>query len=379
MTQASARRAPRRPKVSSRSKGATKTASEEDGKRVAELAGALTALKANTAELLERKKQLQQLNRWFDVALNNMARGLSMFDANQRLIVCNKLYREFYDLPQRLTRPGTPLAKIVRYHAKQETGRDSPEEIERQCEWIHQHVAKLAQGETFTYTQQLKSGRIVQVTNQPLPGGGWVDIQEDITQRRKAEQKITWLAHHDPLTEAANRMYFSEELENALRHLQPGAGFAVHWIDLDRFKEINDRLGHPAGDALLKSIAKRLLKTVRGQDLVARLGGDEFAVIQAGATTQAEAEELTKRLLSAVSVPHDVLGQEISIGASIGVVFAPKHGASAEELMKNVDLALYKAKSGGRGTYAFFEPGYDYTGGEHRQLATEQTKAIASG
>jgi PAS domain-containing protein len=124
----------------------TKAASEEDHKRVAELAGALTALKANTAELLQRKKQLQQLNRWFDIALNNMARGLSMFDADQRLIVCNKLYREFYDLPQRLTRPGTPLAKIVRYHAKQETGRDSPEEIERQCEWIHQHVAKLAQG-----------------------------------------------------------------------------------------------------------------------------------------------------------------------------------------------------------------------------------------
>ena len=367
MSQASARRAPRRLNVPSRSSGATKTASEEDGKRVAELAGALTALRANTAELLQRKKQLQQLNRWFDIALNNMARGLSMFDANQRLIVCNKLYREFYDLPQRLTRPGTPLAKIVRYHAKLETGRDNPEEIERQCEWIHRHVAKLAQGETFAYTQQLKSGRIVQVTNQPLPGGGWVDIQEDVTERRKAEQKITWLARHDPLTETANRMYFREELAHALRHLQPGTGFAVHWIDLDRFKEINDRLGHPAGDALLKSIAKRLLKTVRGHDLVARLGGDEFAVIQAGATTQAEAEELTKRLLSAISIPHDVLGHEITIGASIGVVLAPEHGASAEDLMKNVDLALYKAKSAGRGTYAFFEPGYDYTGGEHRQ------------
>ena len=105
----------------------------------------------------------------------------------------------------------------------------------------------------------------MQVTNQPLRGGGWVDIQEDITERRKAEQKITWLAHHDPLTNAANRVYFSRELENALRHLRPKTGFAVHSIDLDKFKEINDGLGHPVGDALLRSIVRSLRKAVRGQ------------------------------------------------------------------------------------------------------------------
>ncbi len=322
---------------------------------MAELAGALTALKKNTTELLQRKRQLQQLNRWFDVALNNMGRGLSMFDGKQRLIVCNKLYRQIYDLPQQLTRPGTPLAKIVRYHVKQETGREDPEEIRCQCDWIERHVAKLMQGETFSYTQQLKSGRIVQVTNQPLVGGGWVDIQEDITERRKAEQRIAWLARHDPLTETANRIYFGEELDHALKQLEPGTGFALHWLDLDHFKQINDRLGHPTGDALLKSVAKRLRDTVREQDLVARLGGDEFAIIQAGATTQLEAKELTQRLLAAVNGPHHVPGHEIEIGASIGIVLAPEQGTGAEELMKNVDLALYRAKSAGRGTFAFFE------------------------
>ena len=249
---------------------------------VVELAQAITALKANTAELMQRKKQLQQLNRWFDVALNNMGRGLSMFDAEQRLIVCNKQYREIYDLPARLTRPGTPLSSIVRHHVKQVVGRDDPQEIERQCAWIKAHIAKLAGGETFAYTQHLHNGKTVQVTNQPLAGGGWVDIQEDITERRKAEQKITWLAHHDPLTSAANRVYFSLELENALRHLRPETGFAVHWIDLDKFKEINDELGHPVGDELLRSVVGSLREAVRGDDLVARLGGDEFAVIQAG-------------------------------------------------------------------------------------------------
>lgn len=220
-------------------------------------------------------------------------------------------------------------------------------------------MAKLIRGKTFSYKQYLKTGRVVQVTNQPLSGGGWVDIQEDITERRKAEEKITWLAHHDPLTSAANRGYFSRELENALRHLRPETGFAVHSIDLDKFKEINDGLGHPVGDALLKSIVRSLRKAVRGHDFVARLGGDEFAVIQVGATTRLEAEKMASRLLAAVGVPHHALGHEITIGASIGVVLAPQHGASAAELMRNVDVALYSAKSAGRGTFALFEPRRD--------------------
>lgn len=330
---------------------------------VVELAQAITALKANTAELLQRKKELQQLNRWFDVALNNMGRGLSMFDAEQRLIVCNKQYREIYDLPARLTRPGTPLSSIVRRHVKQAIGRDDPQEIERQCAWIKAHIAKLACGETFSYTQNLQNGKTVQVTNQPLAGGGWVDIQEDITERRKAEQKITWLAHHDPLTSAANRVFFSLELENALQQLRPETGFAVHWIDLDKFKEVNDELGHPVGDELLRSVVGSLRAAVREGDLVARLGGDEFAVIQAGATTVAEAEEMTRRLLAAIHVPRHVLGHDLTIGASIGVVLAPQHGATAEELMRNVDLALYSAKAAGRGTFAVFETGRETSGG----------------
>jgi diguanylate cyclase (GGDEF)-like protein len=158
-------------------------------------------------------------------------------------------------------------------------------------------------------------------------------------------------------------------LENALRHLRPGSGFAVHSIDLDKFKEINDNLGHPVGDALLKSIVRSLRKAVRGNDLLARLGGDEFAVIQAGAATKLEAEKLARRLLAAVGVPHHALGHKITIGASVGVVLAPQDGASAGELMKNVDVALYNAKSAGRGTFAVFEPERDKTRGKRHFAA----------
>jgi diguanylate cyclase (GGDEF)-like protein len=330
-------------------------------------------------EVAHQVERLEQLNGRFDIALNNMARGLSMFGADQRLVVCNKLYREIYRLPQRLTRPGTPLADIVRHHVKRETGRDGPEEVESQREWIKQHMAELARGKTFTRTQHLKGGRIVLVTNQPLPDGGWVDIQEDITERRQAEQKITWVARHDPLTETANRLHFREELVHALKQLEPGAGFALHWIDLDHFKQVNDTFGHPVGDALLKSVAKRLLNTVRKSDLVARLGGDEFAVIQADGKTRADAEKLAKRLLRTLSAPHRVLGHQVKSRASIGIALAPEHGTDSESLQKNADLALYAAKSAGRGTVAFFQPELAYNDSDRHQLETDLTTALEKG
>jgi diguanylate cyclase (GGDEF)-like protein len=178
---------------------------------------------------------------------------------------------------------------------------------------------------------------------------------EDVTERRKSAESIKWLDQHDALTEVANPMYFGEELENALRQLQLGITFALHWIDLDRFGEINDMFGRPIGDAVLRSVAERLVQSVRKDDLVARLGGDEFAIIQAGVKTQAVAEHLAKRLLRAISEPYHILGHEISISASIGVVLAPKHGTSSLELIKNVYLALYAAKAGGRGTHTMFD------------------------
>ena len=331
------------------------------------------------AELERAQQQLKKLNLWFDIVLNNMVRGLAIFDADQRLIVCNRRYGEICGVPERLTRPGTPYASIARHLRLKTTGRDDSEENERESNWIEGHMSKLARGEAISYTQHLKGGRTVHVTSQPITDGGWVEIQESVAERREEEQTINWLAHNDPLTEVANTMCFEEEMENALRQMKLGTTFALHWIDLDRFGEINDTFGHPIGDAVLRSVAERLVQSVREHDLVARLGGDEFAVIQAGVKTQSDAKRFAKRLLRAISEPCRALGHEMSISASIGVVLAPENGTTSLELIKNAYLALYAAKTAGRNTLIVFEEGRADVPNERREVAPVRTSALPNG
>lgn len=319
------------------------------------------------------KKHVKQLNGLFEIALNNMARGLSMFDDKQRLVVCNNLYGEIFGLPQELTKPGTPFADIIAYHVWTETGHNTAEDRAHQRRWIDGHVGALSAGRSFSETKYLKNGRTILVTNQPLPDGGWVDIQEDITEKSRAEKKITWLARHDTLTELHNRFHFREELQTTLAN---GRDFSVLWIDLDNFKAVNDTLGHPVGDALLKSVAKRLRKAIRQTDVLARLGGDEFAIIRIGTATAAQSELVARRLLRAITADHMVLGNKITITASMGIALAPEHGATPDELLKNADLALYSAKSTERGTYAFFDPTGDYDIGKSQRLEADLKIAL---
>lgn len=329
--------------------------------------------------LLKQTKKLERLNTWFEIALNNMVRGLSMFDADQRLIVCNESYREMYGLPKELTRPGTPLADILRYHIKKETGRDGEEERTRQDQWLKNHAARLASGNSFTRTQNLSGGRTFLVTYQPIAGGGWVDVQEDITEKRRAEEKVEWLARHDPLTGIANRFYFRESFEDALKIIDQGPAVVLHWIDLDRFKDVNDTLGHPVGDALLKAVAERLRSSVRKTDFLARLGGDEFAIIQMGAGRREQCEQLARRVVHVLSKPFHILGHTVSLSASIGIVRAPEHGTTADELMKRADIALYDVKSSGRNGFAIFRSGTKHKPDLKHQLDRDLRLAVRSG
>jgi diguanylate cyclase (GGDEF)-like protein len=192
-----------------------------------------------------------------------------------------------------------------------------------------------------------------------MPDGGWVATHEDVTERQRAEASIAFMAQHDALTRLANRVLFQDRLEQAIAMAGRGSEFAVIYLDLDHFKPVNDTLGHAVGDGLLQAVANRLQACVREGDTVARLGGDEFAIIQLAIGQPYHAELLTSRVIETFLEPFNVQGHQIAVGISIGVALAPGDGAAAETLLRNADIALYLAKTEGRGTVRFFEPEMD--------------------
>ena len=218
--------------------------------------------------------------------------------------------------------------------------------------------------------------RIIAVARQSLQGGGWVALHEDVTQRRRQELEITHLARHDVLTNLANRALFREQLQAALLRLRRGQGFAVFCLDLDRFKAVNDTLGHPVGDVLLKQVSERLLSCVRQGDLVARLGGDEFAIIQANVRDTDSSEVLAGRIVESIGKHYEINGHRVEISTSIGITMAPRDGSDADQLMKNADLALYRTKADGRNGYSFFKPEMDAHVQVRRQLETDLRAAL---
>ncbi|WP_442885668.1 putative bifunctional diguanylate cyclase/phosphodiesterase [Caulobacter sp. CCNWLW153] len=205
-------------------------------------------------------------------------------------------------------------------------------------------------------------------------------VSEDIAERKRAEAQIARLAHYDPLTELPNRLLFHKDLSDALaRAARREDLVAVHCVDLDRFKVVNDTLGHPVGDALLKAAAERLRNCVRDGDTVARLGGDEFAVVQMGLTDLSGATRLAARIVEALEAPFDLLGHQVVIGGSVGVAVSPDDGLDCDELLKKADMALYRAKADGKGTFHFFERAMDEQLQARRALELDLRKALAEG
>jgi diguanylate cyclase (GGDEF)-like protein len=325
---------------------------------------------------MEHQSKLEQLNFWFQVALDNMTRGLSLFDAEQRLVVCNGIYQKLYELPDELLKPGTPFDDIIQRRVTIIGAMDGERVTSSEILQRFRDVVKATEPQRFS--QELMDGRTIQISVQPLANGGWVAVHEDVTEQRHAEANIARLARQDSLTGLANRLHFHEALEDACRRLSHGKSFALHCIDLDHFKDVNDTLGHPTGDALLQAVAARLTDIARGNDLVVRLGGDEFAVIQDGGDTRPQAESLTMRLIQAVSQPYQIHGHKIMIGATVGIAFAPADGTEPEQLLKNADMALYRAKAAGRGTHAFFESEMAGQLKSRRTLETDLRRAVAA-
>jgi diguanylate cyclase (GGDEF)-like protein len=196
----------------------------------------------------------------------------------------------------------------------------------------------------------------------------------------KAEARIAYMAHHDGLTNLANRERYQERLKEPLENAQSAnKRVVVLCIDLDLFKNVNDTLGHPIGDRLLRLVAERLRSQVRGNNLAARLGGDEFAVILASDASPKDASDLAAGLIKTLSAPYDIDGHEVVIGASIGIALSPGDGVTSEELMRNADLALYRAKEDGGGRHRFFEREMDRQAQKRRDMELDLRRAFANG
>src|SRR5712664_3266874 len=347
------------------------------------VAAALVALViALTLSLIVRKLSRQHQNserrialekERLDTAVNNMAQGLLLYDSDARIVLCNQRYLEMYNLSADVVKPGWHFRDLLAY--RKATG-SFPGNVDEFCASVLRNVAEKRATKIVLETTD---GRSIQIVNQPLANGGWVATQEDITERRRAEEQITHLAHYDALTDLPNRALFHERLNEELAGMAPGEQLAVLYIDIDEFKSVNDSLGHMIGDELLKSVASSLLRCARESDFVARLGGDEFAIVQTGIEQPCDVVELVKRIYAAIREPYDCLGHQVATDASIGIALAPNDGTDLDQLLKSADLAMYGAKADGRRTYRFFEPEMDARVKARRTLELDIRQAIADG
>ena len=318
----------------------------------------------------EQEANLRQINLRLDAALDNMSQGLCLFDAQNRLEVVNRRFFEIFGLARDQIHAGITFGKILEMSEARwdRNGQTATQLLAEQAEFMSRH-------ETGTHYYELSDGRVIASVYSPTSNGGWVATFEDVTERRQAEAQIMHMARHDALTDLPNRVLFRERIEQGLSR---GERLAILFVDLDRFKTVNDTLGHPIGDKLLCAVTKRLQMAVRGSDTVARLGGDEFAIVQFGAKPT-DATELAARVIEALSQPFEVLGNQVVIGASVGIAIAPTDGKEPDQLLRNSDMALYRAKSSGRGTYHFFQPEMDAEMQARHALEVDLRKAMLTG
>jgi diguanylate cyclase (GGDEF)-like protein len=286
----------------------------------------------------------------FEQAVMNMPQGICLYDAQDRLQLVNEQFCRIYRQQMPTLRMGMRFYDILAdsFARGNYPGR-TVDDLYRE------RKAQIDRRQPDTFLQELGDGRLIAIYHQPLEDGGWVCTYEDITERRRSEAQIKFLAQHDVLTKLPNRLLFNERLDEALATAREDNPCALLCLDLDGFKEVNDRYGHAAGDLLLKEVGRRLLINLRRGDTAARLGGDEFAVLLLGVSA-AEAVAAAQRITMALRGNYLLDGfGEASVGVSIGIACAPAHANEPEAILSLADRALYAAKSAGLGVPRLFD------------------------
>jgi diguanylate cyclase (GGDEF)-like protein len=305
-----------------------------------------------TEELEQNHKLLEERSALLQAIIDNFPGGISFYDKDLRVLLCNDKARAILGLPGSFFAGGPPrLEDILRFNARRgEYGAGATEEQ------VSARLARALDRTPYRFERVRPSGAVLDVRGAPIENGGFITTYMDITERYRAEAKIAHLATHDSLTGLPNRVLFRERLEQAISGARMGDGpVAVLMLDLNRFKHVNDTLGHPAGDSLLKAVGGRLAGCVRTGDVVARLGGDEFAIVLRASDPAAEAAEISRRIRAALTAPFDLDGNQVTIGTSIGIAVSSADAMDVDALIKRADVALYRAKAQGGDSYRFFD------------------------
>jgi len=325
-------------------------------------------------EAEEARQHLAEQNARFDAAFSNMPHGLCMFDENKRLILCNAAYSRLYSLPDEIVTPGVPLDDIVHYRHSVGAGPKSS------VAFYAAAVEAALSGAAATRDVELTDGRTIRVTHNPIATGGYVAIHEDVTEAIQAAAQIEFLAFRDPLTGLPNRVAFQRAYDDAVAGSeQTGEMFGLIMIDVDHFKDVNDTLGHDAGDALLKALAGQLKRAFRRGDTVARLGGDEFAIVLRDLKNEADMVRPIEVLQGFLRTPIEHAGQSFTICASIGAAVHADPDDDPTHLLKNADVALYQAKYEGRNRSVTFKPAMRTQVERRVELLRDVRGAIAQG
>ena len=292
-----------------------------------------------------------------------------MFDSQSRLVVINSRYLEIFKLPPGLVRCGMTLSEVIEELVLHGCYR-ADLTVEGLCELTRNSVLS---GLTAPVHRELADGRVVAATHRRMPSGGWVSTFEDVTERRQVEERLSYMARHDPLTGLPNRTLFREHMEQLRTR---GVTPAVLCLDVDRFKSVNDTLGHPIGDGLLREVALRLKSVAGAADMVVRLGGDEFALVRAEDSGPEAIAQLAANIVDTMTLPFEIEGHQIVVSASVGVALTDVGNSDADSLLKSADMALYRAKAEGRSTFRFFEPEMDARLQARRSLELDLRTAL---